>query len=97
MKYLLVIVATIAVLGWSQGVTAQQAPEPDPLQTACKYLWDFGEVAGLEINNCRRTAPDEFSWRGTTVHVRLSTSQGPVNLTVRTIRSPWQVVNWAQE
>lgn len=94
MKYLALLGAVVMALIIALPTTAQEAPEPTPLQSVCNYLMDFGELEGLAIRNCRRTAPDEVTHRGVTVRVRLATNQGPVELEVRVMRSPWQVINW---
>lgn len=97
MKYLLVICALIAALGWSQTVTAQQAPDPTPLETACKALWEIGENNGLKVRSCRRSAPDEVNWRGTTVHAVVNADLGAFKLKVITVQSPHQLVSISEE
>src|SRR3990167_7951644 len=100
MKYLLVIVATIAVLGWSSNVTAQEPPpdfgETNLLVLACQYLTEVGQDQGLQVKNCRRVAPDEVNGYRALIHVRVLTDQGPFVLHVRLQKSLWAVSTFSQ-
>jgi len=96
MKYLVVILAFLALLGWSQRGTAQEPPpdfgETNLLLLACQYLTDSATSQSVVVKYCRRAAPDEINGYEAKIHVNLATyGSGKFNLTILFRKSLWNI------
>ena len=100
MKLLVVALAALALMGWSQVGTAQEPPpdfgETNLLLLGCQFMWEVAEAQDLTVKNCRRYAPDEVNGNRALVHVRLMTDWGPFILHVRLSKSLWSVSTFEQ-
>ena len=100
MKYVVVVLAFVALMGWSQNITAQEPPpdfgETNVLLLACQYMWEVAEAQDMVVKNCRRYAPDEINGYRALIHIRLMTDWGPFILHVRLSKSLWSVSTFEQ-